>query len=49
MLANTGMQINAIAEAAGFQSVISFTRVFKQTVGMTPGEYRKNAQRQQRL
>ncbi len=49
LLETTGMQINAIAEAAGFQSVISFNRVFKQTVGMTPGEYRKNAQRQQLL
>ena len=47
LLETTGMQINAIAEAVGFQSVISFNRVFKQTVGMTPGEYRKNAQRQQ--
>ncbi len=47
MLENTNMQISAIAEAAGFQSAISFNRVFKQTVGMTPGDYRKNAQRQQ--
>jgi AraC-like DNA-binding protein len=47
LLETTGMQINAIAEAVGFQNVISFNRIFKQTVGMTPGEYRKNAQRQQ--
>lgn len=44
LLANTGMQINAVAEAVGFANVVSFNRLFKQTTGMAPGEYRKQAQ-----
>ena len=40
LLANTGMQINAVAEAVGFANVVSFNRLFKQTTGMAPGEYR---------
>ena len=38
------MQINAVAEAVGFANVVSFNRLFKQTTGMAPGEYRKQAQ-----
>ena len=40
-LLHTGMQISAVAEATGFQSAVSFNRVFKQMTGMTPGEFRK--------
>ncbi|MBR1408615.1 MAG: extracellular solute-binding protein [Clostridia bacterium] len=45
-LLHTSMQISVVAEATGFQSAVSFNRVFKQTTGMTPGEFRKNGQRQ---
>ena len=44
LLRDTNTQINAVAEAVGFQSAVSFNRVFKQTTGMAPGEYRKKAQ-----
>ena len=44
LLLGTNLQISAIAAEVGFQSAISFHRVFKQIVGMTPGDYRKSAQ-----
>ena len=41
LLRNTNQTIGVIAERVGFQSAVSFNRVFKQAEGMTPGEYRK--------
>ena len=41
MLDNTGMSVNEICQATGFNSVQNFIRVFKKYVGMTPGQYRK--------
>lgn len=43
LLTENKMPIAQIAEKLGYQSTISFHRTFKQTTGVTPGEYRKNA------
>ena len=41
LLASTGTLIKAIGFTCGFSSPESFSRSFKQHVGMTPGEYRQ--------
>ena len=40
LLTETGDSIQEIAERVGYAHAISFTRVFKRTVGVAPGEYR---------
>jgi len=37
-------KLNAIAAAAGYESVTAFTRAFRRNMGMTPGEYRAGRQ-----
>jgi len=37
-------KLNAIAAAAGYESVTAFTRAFRRHMGMTPGEYRSGRQ-----
>ncbi|SCH00371.1 Uncharacterized HTH-type transcriptional regulator ypdC [uncultured Ruminococcus sp.] len=46
MLEDTNMQIYQISEAVGYNNTQSFIRMFKKTVGMTPGKYRQQAQDQ---
>ena len=40
-LPERGLSVNAVAEQTGFSSPQSFIRVFKASVGCTPGQYRK--------
>ncbi len=40
-LINTDQKINEIAEQIGYNSADHFSRVFRQTFGMSPAEYRK--------
>ena len=40
-LLERGLSVNAVAERTGFSSPQSFIRVFKASVGCTPGQYRK--------
>ena len=42
LLRETNMQISEIAAQVGFEETKSFCRVFKATVGSTPGQYRKS-------
>lgn len=42
LLATTDMNINEISVEVGFESFRTFSRVFKNTTGMTPSEYRNN-------
>lgn len=44
LLCTSSLSISDIAEATGFSDVSLFSRVFKQTVGLPPASYRKNAQ-----
>lgn len=44
LLATTRDTISEIALESGFSSINTFNRVFKETVGMTPSEYRKSRQ-----
>ncbi|OCT12558.1 hypothetical protein A8709_32595 [Paenibacillus pectinilyticus] len=41
MLAQTELQIQQIAEQIGYNNSYYFIRIFKESVGMTPGEYKK--------
>lgn len=41
LLANPKLKIYEIAERVGYKNIIYFNRQFKQSMGMTPGEYRK--------
>ncbi|TBL69389.1 helix-turn-helix domain-containing protein [Paenibacillus thalictri] len=41
LLVETDMKVQDISAEVGYMHTFSFTRVFKKTVGMTPGEYRK--------
>jgi AraC family transcriptional regulator len=41
-LAQTAMPVEAVAEKSGYDSLQSFTRVFKSVYGMPPAQYRKN-------
>lgn len=43
MLANSQMSLTAIAAAIGFSSPSTFTRFFRNSLGMTPKDYRKAA------
>jgi two-component system, response regulator YesN len=40
-LSNSDLQINQIADSVGYINVQSFIRMFKKTVGVTPGKYRE--------
>lgn len=42
LLLNTGLSINEIATAVGFNSTTHFGRVFKQITGCSPSAYKKN-------
>lgn len=44
LLMEGSMKISAISEACGFANVYHFCRLFKQYVGVTPSEYRKENQ-----
>ncbi|MGG4093489.1 helix-turn-helix domain-containing protein [Paenibacillus lautus] len=48
LLTETDYSVQEIAERVGYAHAISFTRVFKRTAGVTPGEYRNNRKAQQR-
>ena len=41
LLCSTNMVLADVALAVGYYNVNSFSRRFKQVVGVTPGEYRK--------
>jgi two-component system response regulator YesN len=41
-LTRTNQSVNIIAGLVGFDNVSYFSKVFKERVGMTPKEYRKN-------
>ena len=41
LLCSTKIEITTIATDCGFNSVTYFNRIFKENVGVTPGEYRK--------
>ena len=41
LLINTNQKINEIAEQIGYNSADHFSRVFRQTYGMSPAEFRK--------
>ncbi|SHM16127.1 AraC family transcriptional regulator [Rhodanobacter sp. OK091] len=43
-LKKTGISTEAVAETVGYQSVSAFRRVFTERMGMTPGEWRRQAQ-----
>ena len=42
MLKNTDEKIKTICYESGFNNINHFNRTFKQVVGLTPGQYRKN-------
>ena len=41
LLLNPTLKIYEIADRVGYKNIIYFNRQFKQSTGMTPGEYRK--------
>ena len=43
MLRETHLSITEIAMACGFSSQSYFTKIFRETYGLTPGLYRKSA------
>ena len=43
MLLNPNLRVSEIAFAVGFQSLTHFNRVFKNIVGESPTEYRREA------
>ncbi len=49
LLSGSALSIGQVAEASGFGSVEYFTTVFRKTMGVTPGEYRREAVRQNRF
>lgn len=44
LLAHTDCKITTVAEQVGYRDLPSFHRLFKRTVGLTPGAYRKRLQ-----
>ncbi|MCY1554478.1 RCS-specific HTH-type transcriptional activator RclR [compost metagenome] len=42
-LKKPAMNTEAVAESVGYQSVSAFRRVFTDTMGMTPGQWRRLA------
>ena len=45
-LTETGLSVTEIAARVGYREANSFTRLFRQSVGMSPTEYRKSANRE---
>ena len=45
LLADSGLSLEQIAERVGYDSAASFSRVFKKTARVSPGEYRRGAKR----
>ena len=43
LLCTTGLSVAEVAKKTGFSDVSLFSRVFKQSVGLPPASYRKNA------
>ena len=43
LLRNGNMKVEKVAEAAGYQNVEHFNRLFKKKYGMTPVQYRSNS------
>ncbi len=41
LLADPTLKVYEIAERVGYKNILYFNRQFKQSIGMTPGEYRK--------
>ena len=46
MLAGTDMQISVVAAAVGYTDPLAFSKIFKQSYGMSPRTYRKVAGRE---
>ena len=44
LLLDPDVSITAAAYTSGFQSIRSFNRIFQETLGITPTEFRKNAE-----
>ena len=44
LLADTGLTVYQVSEACGYSSPSHFFRIFKESVQMTPKEYRKQIQ-----
>ncbi|WP_161556886.1 helix-turn-helix domain-containing protein [Paenibacillus amylolyticus] len=49
MLTSTDTAIQDIAQQVGYANAISFGRVFKRVIGVTPGDYRKQYGKQEEL
>jgi len=47
LLKTTSLPVYAVAEKSGYQSEISFNKVFKQHLTVTPGRYRKQSRQDQ--
>jgi len=45
LLEDTPYSIQDIAEEVGYSNAISFGRMFKKTVSLSPGEYREQARK----
>lgn len=43
LLATTGLPVGEVAAAAGFADIFYFSRLFKQRMGITPSEFRRQA------
>ena len=43
LLKNGNMKVERVDEAAGYQNVEHFNRLFKKKYGMTPVQYRSNS------
>lgn len=41
LLETSALGIKSVAESCGYQDLASFTRTFRKSVGLTPGQYRK--------
>ena len=41
LLSETDMSVNDISKAAGYENDITFRRLFKKYMGITPGDYRR--------
>ena len=48
MLTNSDEKISVIASQVGYDDQFYFNRLFKRTVGISPGEYRKRTGRQEK-
>jgi len=46
LLADTGLSVDEIVQACGFSGKNSFYRLFKEALGMTPGDYRRQVKKE---